>query len=132
MRKFQMQENSRKNKDIGDEGEELAAEHLIGRGFSIVARNVRYKTGEIDIIARRGRELHFIEVKTRRDPSFMPPLEAVTEAKRMRMRRTAEWYLQDPRNGFNKRPLPSCFYGVIGVDLCGNNPGIECILDAFI
>ncbi|HPM42022.1 MAG TPA: hypothetical protein PLY45_06270, partial [bacterium] len=70
--------------------------------------------------------------KTRRDPSFMPPLEAITEAKKMRVRRTAEWYLHDPRNGFNKKPLPSCFYGVIGIDLCGSSPRIECILDAFV
>ena len=132
MREKSMQENSRKNKDIGDGGEKLASEHLVRRGFEIVARNVKYKTGEIDIIARRGRELHFIEVKTRTDPGFVAPVEAVTEEKMRRIRRTAEWYLNDSRNGFMGKALPPCYFGVIGVDYSCGEPRVECILDAFV
>lgn len=126
-----MQENSRKNKDLGDEGEELAARHLVREGFSIVARNVRYRTGEIDIVARRGKELHFVEVRTRTDPSFVSPLESITEEKQHRIRRTAEWYLSDSRNGFNDNDLPCCCFSVIGIDYSDGEPRIECVLDAF-
>ena len=132
MRPESMQENSRKNKDVGDEGEELACRHLASEGFAIVARNVRYRTGEIDIVARRGQELHFVEVRTRSDPTFVSPLESITVEKQRRIRRTAEWYLSDPRNGFNENNLPPCYFSVIGIDYAGDIPRIECVLDAFV
>jgi putative endonuclease len=51
---------------LGRAGEELAARHLRGLGFVVLARNVRTVRGEIDVIARRGSLLVFVEVKTRR------------------------------------------------------------------
>lgn len=127
-----LQGHSRENKDIGDEGEGLAVAYLIEHGFKIVDRNVRYKTGEIDIVARRGKGLHFIEVKSRNDPTLVPPLESITEAKKSRMRRTAEWFLLDSRNNFKDNKLPPCYFGVIGIDFINGVPEIECVLDAFV
>lgn len=127
-----MQENSRKNKDLGDQGESVACEYLARRGFEIVDRNVKYKTGEIDIIARRSGELHFIEVKSRIDPRFVPPIEVVDDTKKMRIRKTAELYLNDRKNNFNYNKLPPCFFGVIGVDFICGEARVECVLDAFI
>ena len=49
---------------IGSLGEEIATKLLINKGFTIVLRNYRKKCGEIDIIARKGSILHFIEVKS--------------------------------------------------------------------
>src|SRR5690348_3468505 len=67
---------------FGDEGEDFAAAFLARRGFRVIARNVRVvRIGEIDVIALDGRELVFVEVKTRRDHAFGPPEEAVTPAK---------------------------------------------------
>lgn len=132
MQEGRLQGNSRKNKGLGAAGEEAAVAYLVRDGFRIVARNVRYKSGEIDIVARRGKELHFFEVKARHDPALVPPLESITEEKRRRIRRTAEWYLADPKNGFQGRELPPCFLSVIGIDLSFDNEIIECIYDAFV
>lgn len=127
-----MQENSRKNKDVGDEGERVACEHLIDEGFEIVARNVRYKCGEIDIVARKRGELHFIEVKTRNNPEFVNPIEVVTGQKQRKIRMAAQMYLNDARNGFKQSALPACYFGVIGIDFVCGKPRIECIFDAFV
>ncbi|MFH0800735.1 MAG: YraN family protein [Pseudomonadota bacterium] len=127
-----MQENLRENKDIGRGGENLATDHLIRNGFDIVARNVSYKTGEIDIVAKRGNELHFVEVKTRTGTQMVSPLESITEIKKRRMRRTAQWYLTDSRNNFKDNNLPQCYFSVIGIEFIDGKPKIECILDAFV
>lgn len=120
------------NKTLGVSGEDMAAQYLVRQGFEIIARNVSYKTGEIDIVAMRGGELHFIEVRTRSDPTFLPPLETITEEKRRRIHRTAEWYLSDPRNNFKDSKLPICYFSVIGIDFAHGTPRIECIFDAFV
>lgn len=119
-------------KDFGNEGEEMAARYLIRDGFRIVGRNLKYKTGEIDIVAKRGKELHFFEVKTRRDPCLAEPLESITERKKDRIRRTARMYLNDRRNNINNGNLPRCYFSVIGIDVTGDESRIECILDAFV
>jgi putative endonuclease len=53
-------------REIGRRGEELAADHLARRGFSIIERNFRTRFGELDIVAFDGRTLVFCEVKSRR------------------------------------------------------------------
>ena len=70
---------------IGHRGEELATAYLIRTGHTIVARNVRYKCGEIDIITRKNSTIHYIEVKTRTSENFGTPVEAVNAKKRQRM-----------------------------------------------
>jgi len=62
-------------------------------GFSILARNYRQKTGEIDIIARDGDCLVFVEVKTRKSLRFGQPFEAVTTKKQAQLSRVALDYL---------------------------------------
>lgn len=75
--------------ELGRRGEKLAAEHLIAAGLTIVERNWRCKQGEIDLVARDGGELVFVEVKTRSSVAFGHPLEAITTAKLARLRRLA-------------------------------------------
>jgi putative endonuclease len=75
--------------DLGRRGEELAAHFLVNAGMSIVDRNWRCSQGEIDIVARDGDELAFVEVKTRSTVAFGHPLEAITVAKLARLRRLA-------------------------------------------
>ncbi|MGI5120555.1 YraN family protein [Marinactinospora thermotolerans] len=72
--------------ELGRRGEELAAAHLRRCGMRILARNWRCPDGELDIVARRGRTLVVVEVKTRSDARFGTPLEAVDSRKRLRLR----------------------------------------------
>lgn len=74
---------------LGRRGEAIAADHLIARGLNIVERNWRCPQGEIDLIARDGFELVFVEVKTRSGVAFGHPLESITVAKLARLRRLA-------------------------------------------
>ena len=81
---------------LGRLGEQLAAEHLVRRGFQIVERNYRTRWGELDIVAFDGRVLAFCEVKTRRvNGSGTSPLEAVRTLKRSRVRKMAgRWLIE--------------------------------------
>jgi putative endonuclease len=105
---------------LGVAGEQLAAEHLIRRGFQIVERNYRTRWGEIDIIAFDGTVLAFCEVKSRRfDPgSGSPgPLEGLRERKRMQVRRLAARWLAER----NDRPYARVLrFDAIGVILAGD------------
>jgi putative endonuclease len=77
---------------LGAFGEDSAAAFLIERGYEILARNFRSEIGEIDIIARSGRWLVFVEVKTRSSGDYGDPFEAITTSKLKRMRRLAgQW-----------------------------------------
>lgn len=71
---------------LGDTGEGIAAAALAARGLTVVARNVRTRFGELDLIARDRRGFVFIEVKTRRAGSFVSAIEAVDERKLARIR----------------------------------------------
>jgi len=76
----------------GHTSEWLAALRLRLAGYSILARRYRTKMGEIDLVARRGRVLAFVEVKRRSD--VIAGVEAVTPMARQRIRRAAELYLR--------------------------------------
>ena len=79
--------------DSGKRGEEFVCEKLVARGFRVVARNVREKFAEIDIVAEDGDTLCFIEVRTRADDVMGHPAETVTAAKQRHIRRAAEAFL---------------------------------------
>lgn len=82
---------------LGRRGEDLAAAHLIASGLTIVERNWRCGQGEIDVVARDGDELVFVEVKTRSSVRYGHPLESITPVKLARLRRLAgEWCTQHP------------------------------------
>lgn len=78
---------------LGRAGERRAALHYLLRGWRIVARNARVAGVEVDLIARRGRTLAFVEVKTRREGEAGEPWEAVRDAQRRRIMRAAEGWL---------------------------------------
>lgn len=77
----------------GDAAEERACRHLDRSGFTIVERNYRTKSGEIDIVARKGDVLVFVEVRSLEVPGFGTPEESVTPAKRRRIVGAARHYL---------------------------------------
>ena len=82
---------------LGRRGEAIAVRYLAAGGMSILDRNWRCAQGEIDVVARDGDELVFVEVKTRSGVGFGHPLEAITAAKLARLRRlAAAWCLSHP------------------------------------
>jgi putative endonuclease len=80
---------------FGALGEQAAAAWLRGRGYEIVARNVRTRYGEIDLVARDGATLVFVEVKARSGPRFGHPLESVGARKRARLARLAAAFMHE-------------------------------------
>ena len=77
----------------GARGERLARERLQREGFVIEAANVRFPIGEIDLIAREGQTLCFVEVRSSSSPAFGGALASITDRKRRHLIRAAEWYL---------------------------------------
>jgi putative endonuclease len=78
---------------LGRQGEQLAVEHLRQVGLRVLDRNWRCAEGEIDIVAAERRSLVICEVKTRSSVRYGTPLEAVSRAKRSRLRRLAACWL---------------------------------------
>lgn len=80
-------------KNLGQQGEDEAAAELLSRGYEIVGRNCTNKIGEIDIIAKDGGVLCFIEVKTKTNSLFGTPEDMVGKKKQLKILKTAELYL---------------------------------------
>ena len=78
---------------LGRKGEDLAASYLRQQGYRLLARNYRQRYGEIDIIARDGACIAFVEVKTRQAGSPFLPFEAVSLRKQRQIARVAQAYL---------------------------------------
>lgn len=79
-----------KRKELGKSGEDAAVAYLLNNCYTIVDRNYRCRSGEIDIIAKKGDVLFFIEVKTRKRADFK---EGYSEHQRKRQRQIAETYI---------------------------------------
>ena len=78
---------------LGKRGEDLACAELEKRGYVIVDRRFRTRCGELDIVARDGGVLVFVEVKARSGGNFGTPFESVTWQKRQRLSQMAASYL---------------------------------------
>ena len=79
--------------ELGQTGEEIAAEYLVGKGYDILEVNWRHKHKEIDLIARDGDYLVIVEVKTRMSDGWENPREAVTNKKIRFLVDAAEAYI---------------------------------------
>ena len=80
---------------LGARGEEIARQHLVSKRYAVLTTNFRCQWGEMDIVARDGDCLVFVEVRTRRGAdSFGTPQESLSRTKRERLIATAETYLQ--------------------------------------
>jgi putative endonuclease len=80
---------------LGQFGEAWARGYLVRNGYEILASNVHYRVGEIDIVARDLTDLVFVEVKCRRSSDYGSPAEAVTAHKYERISRAIGVYLQE-------------------------------------
>ncbi|MGB8990458.1 MAG: YraN family protein [Desulfobaccales bacterium] len=113
-------------RQLGDHGEDLAAAALKQQGYKILERNYVTPLGEIDLIARQGKTLVIVEVKTRKSLTFGSPQEAVSFAKQQRLRRLADYYLKDKR-----LVGKSVRFDVVAVTMTGDDPQVEIITGAF-
>jgi putative endonuclease len=87
------------NIDTGREGENIATAYLKEKGYRICETNFRCALGEIDIIARDGNDLVFVEVKTRKSRKLGYPEQAVGGRKQRKISLLALWYLQKKKIG---------------------------------
>jgi putative endonuclease len=117
---------SRSRVAFGKIGEDLACRELEGRGYAILARRYRRRAGELDIIARDGPTVVFVEVKAREDRKFGDAVEAVTSLKRRRMTRVALQYLV--RHRLTNCP---CRFDVVSIHVENGEPVIKLYQNAF-
>ncbi|MGA2441578.1 MAG: YraN family protein [Tepidisphaeraceae bacterium] len=111
---------------LGQRGENVAARFLRNQGYKIIERNFRCEVGEVDIIARDGRTLVFVEVKTRAydDPT---PEDQINQPKRHQLTKAATFYLS--RYG---TPQPPARFDVVAIVWpSGRDPQIRHTTDAF-
>jgi putative endonuclease len=85
------------NKQIGRIGEEIAQNYLIVNGYIIIDKNFSCKIGEIDIIAKEGEYIVFVEVKTRRSKKYGIPCEAVDYWKKNKIIKVANYYINNKK-----------------------------------
>ena len=85
--------SKKQNKQKGDLGEEIATKYLIKKGYKIIKRNFRCKFGEIDIIAKKGNDLVFVEVKTKTSDFFGVPEEMVDYGKLKKINDIIDYFL---------------------------------------
>jgi len=111
---------------LGKTGEDLACRELRRRGYAILARRYRRRRGEIDIIARDGPAIVFVEVKARDGHEFGEAADAVTRRKRSRMKRVAIDYL-------TRHDLldTRCRFDVVAIHFDAERPAIEVFQNAF-
>ncbi|MEK7122970.1 MAG: YraN family protein [Patescibacteria group bacterium] len=97
---------------IGKQGEDIAASYLERRGYTIIGRNYRIRGGEIDLVARKGDEIVFVEVKARSSARYGYPEESVTSQKTRFIARAIASFMR-------KHRIPDSFYlrfDVIAID----------------
>jgi putative endonuclease len=110
-------------RDVGIEGEDLAAKALKKKGYKIIEKNYRSRFGEIDIVAEEGGYLVFVEVKRRNSMVFGGSLQAVDARKKRHMVNCAAYYLKKHKCMDRK-----VRFDVVGID--GNE--LKIVRHAFI
>lgn len=90
-----MTTNTRARKNFGDSAERIAALHLEQNGYRILARNVRTRYGEIDLIAQDTDGIAFVEVKARRTRAHGAPEEALTPRKQLKLVQLADAFIAE-------------------------------------
>jgi putative endonuclease len=115
--------------DLGREAEILAEGLLARSGLSVVERNLRIGPGELDLVAREGSTLVFVEVKSQSRAGFGRAEERVDKRKRARLVAAAEAYLA--RLGRLGGPPPPCRFDVVAVDYEPGGARLRHLRDAF-
>jgi putative endonuclease len=115
-----------RRQQFGEAGEALAARLLKKRGYKILETNYRNPLGEIDLIARDGGTLVFVEVKARQSLYFGNPKWAVTPRKQRKLSMVALYYLKTTGQSQSKAR-----FDVVAIHSAGQRPEIEIVQNAF-
>ena len=110
--------------DLGIRGEELASEHLLSKGYTILERNWRFQKAEIDILATKNDTLAVVEVKTRSSIAFGDPEEFISRNKIQLLKRAANAYVNMNRLNLDVR------FDYIGIVIVRNRHQISHMKDA--
>ena len=110
-------------RQIGDKGEQAAADWLTARGHEIVARNWRTRYCEIDIDSVKGEVLYFTEVKYRKNDDFGDGLAAITAKKQRQMRFAAELFLAD------KPECSGMAAKLLAASVSGDPPAVQAVVE---
>lgn len=81
-------------KSIGKIGEEMAVQFLSKNGYNILDKNIKAPFGEIDIIAEKDNCVCFVEVKSRKTEKYGLPEEAITQVKKNKIIKVAQFYIK--------------------------------------
>ena len=115
--------------ELGEAGEKLATQFLKAKGYHIIARNLQFSIGEIDIIAQHQKTLVFIEVKTRQSAQYCHPIEAVDTKKRQKIKQMATQYYRNKKCAAKGYAMRFDIITLIWPE--GEQPKIEHFVDAF-
>ena len=103
-------------REIGSEYEKIAITYLEKNGITILEKNFRNRSGEIDIIGLDNPYLVFFEVKYRKNTKFGSPLEAVNYKKQLQIQKVASYYLYI-NNYSDNAPVRFDCIGILGSDI---------------
>jgi len=127
MQEKQYISNNALNREKGNRAEDLANTFLLSKGYEIIKRNFHFgKLGEIDIIAKLGDELAFVEVRSRYSPENIDPMISLNKKKQLSLRKAAQGYMH-----VNKIEKQICRMDFITIDMFTKPPTITHIINAF-
>lgn len=112
---------------VGDALEAATEAHLVAQGLRPLARQVRFRLGEIDLVMLDGDVLVFVEVRYRATSGFGDGLDSITSAKRGKLVRAAKLFLQ----GHPRYANTPCRFDVVSVSGAATTPQFEWLRDAF-
>lgn len=111
--------------ELGQEGERIAVNHLVNKGFDIVDRNYKWKNSEVDIICKKDNVLIVVEVKTRNSIALGEPYLSVTRSKQRQIIKVTNHYIEQ------KNVQEEIQFDVISIILNQHQTKIEHIENAF-
>ena len=111
---------------LGQVGEELAAEHLLNSGYDILEKNYSWKKGELDLICKKNKLLVIVEVKTRQTAIFGEPYQAVSRKKQQQIIKVANAFITQRNIDLEVR------FDVISIVINSHRKNVEHIENAFI
>jgi len=117
---------SRRRVFLGREGEDAALKYLQQKGYLLLDKNFRCSAGELDLVMLDGRQLVFVEVRTRKSRDFGTPEESITVTKQRQVKKVALAYLAG-----HKLPPGGFRFDVVAVDYSGGSREIRHLPHAF-